>query len=78
MDRCSNEGGPVVVTGTRSCVGGIRVKRMPLEGATYPLWGVPKGMGRGGGSSRKQTVVDESRKETADRVARYHADFCSR
>ena len=27
-----------------------------------------------GGSSRKERAVDDSRKETADRVARYHAD----
>ena len=37
------------------------------------MWVVPKGMGmgRGGGYS---TAVDERRKETADRVARYQAE----
>ena len=34
--------------------------------------GGAQGDGKGGGNSRKE--VDESRKETADRVARYHAD----
>jgi len=34
-----------------------------------------KGMRRGGGKrSRRETAVDESRKEMADRVARYRAD----
>ena len=33
-----------------------------------------QGNGRGGGYSRKETAVDESRKETADRIARYQAD----
>ena len=34
-----------------------------------------KGMGRGGGSGRREPTVDESRKETADRVAKYQTDF---
>ena len=32
-------------------------------------------MGRTGGSGRTETMVDESRKETADRVARYQTDY---
>ena len=36
--------------------------------------GRPQGNGKGSGNSRKETAVDNSRKETADRVARYHAD----
>ena len=32
-------------------------------------------MGRGGGSGRREPTVDESRKETADRVAKYQTDF---
>ena len=32
-------------------------------------------MERGGGSGRRETVVDESRKETADRVANYQIDY---
>ena len=39
--------------------------------ATHPLRVVPKGTGRGGGNSRRETAVDESRKEIADRVVRY-------
>ena len=31
-------------------------------------------MGRGGGNGRRETAVEESRKETADRVARYQTD----
>lgn len=34
--------------------------------------GGAQGNGKGGGNSRKGSAVDESRKETADRVARYH------
>ena len=36
--------------------------------------GGAQGNGKGWGNSRKETAVDERRKETADRVARYHAD----
>ena len=36
--------------------------------------GGAQGNGKGGGYSRKETAVDESRKETVDRVARYQAD----
>ena len=36
--------------------------------------GSAQGNGKGGGYSRKETAVDESRKETVDRVARYQAD----
>ena len=52
------------------------MKRMRVESAAHPLWVVPKGMGRegGGGNSPKETGVDESGRETADMVARYHAD----
>ena len=32
-------------------------------------------MGRGGGSGRREIAVDESRKETADRVAKYQTDY---
>ena len=37
------------------------------------VWVVPKGTGTGG-SCHRGTAVDESRKEVADRVARYQAD----
>ena len=40
------------------------MKRVRVENGMHPLWVVPKGMGRG---------VDES-KETADGVARHHAN----
>ena len=30
--------------------------------------------GEGGGNSRRETVVDESRKETADRLTRYQVE----
>ena len=36
--------------------------------------GVPQGNRKGGGNSRWETAVDESRKEMAYRVARYQAD----
>ena len=36
--------------------------------------GGAQGNGKGGGYSPKETAVDESRKETADRVARYQAE----
>ena len=37
--------------------------------------GGAQGNGNGeGGNSSQETAVDESRKETADRVARYNAD----
>ena len=32
-------------------------------------------MERGGVSGRRETAVDESRKETADRVAKYQTDY---
>ena len=35
-------------------------------------------MGRRGGSGRTETAVDESRKETADRVARYRTNYVGR
>ena len=35
-------------------------------------------MGRGGGSCRRGTAVDESRKETADSVAKYQNDYVGR
>ena len=35
-------------------------------------------MGRVGGSGRRETAVDDSRKETADRVAKYQTDYVSR
>ena len=43
--------------------------------AADPLWVASKGMGRRAGSGRTETAVDESRKETADRVVRYQADY---
>ena len=36
--------------------------------------GGAQGNGKGGGNSRKETAVNKSRKQTADRVARFHAD----
>ena len=36
--------------------------------------GGPHGNRKGRGDSRRETAVDESRKEMADRVARYQAD----
>lgn len=36
--------------------------------------GGAQGNGKGGGNSRKETAVEESRRETADRIARYQAD----
>ena len=36
--------------------------------------GGAEGYRNGGGNSRMETAVDENRKETADRVATYHAD----
>ena len=36
--------------------------------------GGAEGNRKGGGNSRRETAVDESRKEMADRVARYQAD----
>ena len=36
--------------------------------------GGAQGNGKGGSYSPKETAVDESRKETADRVARYQAE----
>ena len=36
--------------------------------------GGAKGNRRGGGNIRRETAVEESRKEMADRVARYEAD----
>ena len=36
--------------------------------------GAQGNMKGGGGNSRRETAVDESRKEMADRVARYQAD----
>ena len=50
------------------------MRQILAEGATHPLWVVPKGMGNGGVYSRTETAVDESRKEAANRVARYQAD----
>ena len=37
-----------------------------------------KGIGRVGGSGRRETAVDDSRKETADRLAKYQTDYVSR
>ena len=34
--------------------------------------------GKGGGNGRKETAVDESRKETTDRVAKYQTDYVGR
>ena len=52
------------------------MKRILVENVTHPLWVVPKGIrGKGGGNNRKETAVDESRKEIIDRVARYQADY---
>ena len=36
--------------------------------------GGAQGSGKGGGNIRKETAVDESRKEAADRAARYQAE----
>ena len=36
--------------------------------------GGAQGNRKGGGNIRRETAVDESRKEMADRVARYQAD----
>ena len=33
-----------------------------------------QGNRKGGGGIRKETALDESRKDTPDRVARYHTD----
>ena len=38
----------------------------------------PREWGGGRGSGRKETAIDESRKETADRVAKYQADYVGR
>ena len=43
-----------------------------------PLWVASKGTRRRWGSGRTETAVDESRKETADRVARYQTDYLGR
>lgn len=48
-----------------------------MGSATRPVWVVPTGMGRGeggGGGSLRGFAVDESRNETAGRVAEYQAD----
>lgn len=37
--------------------------------------GGAQGNVKGRGNSREETAVDESRKETVDRVARYQADY---
>ena len=36
--------------------------------------GGAQGSGKGGGNIRKETAVDESRKEAADRAARYQVE----
>ena len=45
----------------------------------HPPWVVPEGMGGvgGNGRSRRKTAVEESRKETARRIARLQADYSS-
>ena len=42
---------------------------------TSVVWVAFKGRGEGRGNGRGETAVDESRKETADRVAMYQTDF---
>ena len=42
------------------------------------VWGGVKGKGEGRGKSRRKTVVDESRREMADKVVRYQSDYSSR
>jgi hypothetical protein len=41
---------------------------------TSVVWLEPKGLRKGWGNGRRNTAVDDSRKETADRAARYHTD----
>lgn len=64
---------------------GTRTRQSCVGSATNPLWVVLKGMGGGeatgkaegkpsqGMGGKRATAVDESRKETADRAARYQA-----
>ena len=40
----------------------------------HPLSNPTKENREGGGGIRKETAFDESRKDTPDRVARYHTD----
>ena len=48
-----------------------RVRRRSVAGGI-------QGNGEGGGSGRRESVVDESRKETADRVAKHQTDHVGR
>ena len=48
-----------------------RVRRRSVTGGI-------QGNGEGKGSGRRETAVDESRKETTDRVAKYQTDYVGR
>ena len=53
------------------------MRRNWLGSAADPLWVASTEMGRGG-TGRRKTAVDESRKETTDRVAKYQTDYVGR
>ena len=59
-------------------LGCVAMRRNWAGSAADPLWVASEGMERGAGSGRRETAVDESRKETADRVARYQTDYVGR